>query len=160
MTDALNAGLPSDRFEVEWWLNAPRVLARVPPSSTVLPPQDRPARLGDHPCETSAESPQNDWATLTRAMSPVFDVTFDARGLPRIERVVAPRGDSLWLEIPADLGALKAAAPDLARAWRLDTRAAFQRLFDAGYVAADFVYARAGPSRAAYILTRQPLELG
>jgi predicted GNAT superfamily acetyltransferase len=29
LRDALNAGLPTDRFQVDWWLDAPRVTARM-----------------------------------------------------------------------------------------------------------------------------------
>ncbi len=41
MRDGLNAGLPSDRFQVDWWIATPRVADRLG-----CAPGDRP-RLGD-----------------------------------------------------------------------------------------------------------------
>lgn len=138
MTDGLNVGLASDRFQVEWWLNAPRVRACA---------EGRPARP--------------DWDALAQAGArAVFEIAFDAH-LPRIVQEHDLRGDCLLVEIPARLNALKAAAPDLARAWRSHTRALFTRAFAAGYVATGFVTAtRAGEDRAAYVLTRTVEDLG
>src|SRR2546427_203093 len=36
MIDSINRGLPSDRFEVDWFLRSPRVVARL--ASTARPP--------------------------------------------------------------------------------------------------------------------------
>ena len=139
MTDGLNAGLPSDRFEVEWWLNAPRVQSCVdaPPS-------------------------RNEWdAVIKSGAQKIFDVNFDANDLPRIERVNEAEGDTLLLEIPANLSELKSTDAALACDWRMRTRAAFLKLFDAGYSATDFVLgAQQKNQRAAYILTRTPIDLG
>jgi len=139
MTDGLNAGLPSDRFEVEWWLNAPHVK-----SCADAPP------------------PRTDWDTLIQCgAQKIFQVEFDANDLPRIERVDEPQGDTLLLEIPVTLGLVKSTDAALALDWRMRTRAAFQKYFEAGYVAIDFVFgARQKHQRAAYILSRQPIDLG
>jgi len=130
MTDGLNAGLASDRFEVEWWLNAPRVLARI------------------------ENKPRADWDALVGAgAQPSFDIAFDARDLPRLGRVNEPHGNVLLVEIPADLNVLKSAAPSLAREWRAHTRDLFQRAFAAGYVADDFVVTtRDARKRTSYLL--------
>ena len=139
MTDGLNVGLPSDRFEVEWWLNAPHVQA----------------------CALAAP-PRKTWdAVIQSGVRSIFDVRFDAPTLPRIERVNDPTADTLLLEIPANLGALKAADATLALDWRMRTRQAFQKYFSAGYIANDFVFeSRPDQPRAAYLLTRQPIDLG
>lgn len=139
MTDGLNAGLPSDRFEIEWWLNSPRAQA----CAETIPPH-------------------REWAALTQSgAQKIFQVDFDAHDLPRIEQIAQPQGDPLLLEIPADLASVKSADAALALAWRMDTRAAFQKCFDAGYVAVDFVFgARQKNQRAAYILSRAPLDRG
>lgn len=138
MTDGLNAGLPSDRLEVEWWLDAPRVQARA-----------------------SAPPPRRDWDALLRSgIQPVFDITFDSRAVPRIARTRTVQGEKILLEIPANLNAVKAADAALALDWRMRARAMFQELFDAGFVAVDFVIQRAEPARAAYLLTHPPNDFG
>ena len=139
MTDGLNAGVASDRFEVEWWLNAPRVKTCAAGQPLVF-----------------------DWDDLARAGAPqVFGVRIDARGLPRVDHENDLRGDRLIVEIPASIGAVKAASLELAREWRARTRATFQRAFAAGYIAVGFVFTnREGHKRAAYVLTREPVEMG
>lgn len=138
MTDGLNAGLASDRLQVEWWLNAPRVKACAagPPVS-------------------------EGWDELLQAGArQVFQVTIDGRGLPHVERENGLSGDRLLLEIPANLGAVKSASLELAREWRSCTRQAFQRAFAAGFAATAFVFTAAGPRRAAYVLSSEPVQTG
>jgi len=138
MSDALNAGLPSDRFEVEWWMNAPRVLERL-----------------------DAAPPRNNWDTVMQSNTqPLFDIAFDARGLARVERVHAPQSERVMVEIPANINSIKAADAGLAVDWRMRAREMLLKLFGAGYIAVDFVFARREPARAAYLLTRQPLDRG
>src|SRR5574341_1774466 len=133
MTDGINAGLSSDRFQVEWWLNAPRVKERA---------EGKPRHA--------------DWETLARAGArPVFEIAFDAHHLPHIERENESASDLLLVEMPSNLNTLKAHSPALAQEWRLRTRDFFQRAFAAGYAAIDFVIGtRGGHRRAAYALTR------
>ena len=139
MTDGLNAGVASDRFEAEWWLNAPCVKTCAAGQSLAF-----------------------DWDDLVRVgAQEVFRVSIDARGLPRIEREDELRGEPLLVEIPASIGSVKTASLDLACAWRARTRDLFQRAFAAGYAAVGFVFARRdGPKRAAYVLTREPRVMG
>jgi predicted GNAT superfamily acetyltransferase len=138
MTDALNAGLPSDRFQVEWWTDAPRVRAVV-----------------------AAPPPRRNWDTVTRAGVPhYFDVEWNNQGFPRVARVNAPHDDNLLVEIPADINAIKTSDRALALDWRMQTRDAFQKLFAVGYVAVDVILRREAPARAAYWLIRQPREFG
>ena len=133
MTDGLNAGIASDRFQVEWWLNAPRVQACA-----------------------AGQPLQFDWDELMGAgAQPVFQVGVDAGGQPRVEREIESNAGTLLLEIPPSIGAVKTASLDLAREWRFRTREAFQRAFADGYAAVGFATAnRAGRSRAAYVLSR------
>jgi predicted GNAT superfamily acetyltransferase len=139
MSDGLNVGLASDRFEVEWWLNAPHVAA----------------------CAVG-EPYRPEWDGLLNAGAQEFFRTqMDARGLPHIEGENDLRGEPLIVEIPANLAALKAASLDLAREWRARTRDLFERAFAAGYVAVGFVWAqRAGHPCAAYVLSREPVLTG
>ncbi len=134
MTDGLNVGLASDRFEVEWWLESPRVQARL-----------------------AGAAPRADWSQLVGAGArEVFEIARDASELPRIAREFELGGDVLLVQVPPEIGALKAAAPELARDWRSRTREVFTRAFAAGYAATDFVHVPGveGSSRAAYVLTR------
>jgi predicted GNAT superfamily acetyltransferase len=138
MTDGLNAGLPSDRFQVEWWLKAPRVKA----------------------CAAGRSAARNWDEWLAAGARPVFQVAIDARGLPHVERENELSGERLLLEIPADLGTLKSASLDLAREWRGCTRDVFERAFAAGFAATDFVFTPTSPRRAAYVLSSEPVQTG
>ena len=137
MTDGLNAGIPSDRFEAEWWLNAPRVKACAAGQPLVF-----------------------EWEALLGAGAhQLLEVNVDARGMPHIERENDLNGDKLLVEIPARLGALKTASLDLAQEWRARTRGAFQRAFAAGYAAIGFANSiQQGHPRAAYVLSREMVE--
>jgi predicted GNAT superfamily acetyltransferase len=138
MTDGLNAGVASDRFEVEWWLNAPRVKG----------------------CSAGQVQALR-WDDLVRAGArQVFHVQIDPRGIPHVEHENEWGGERLLVEIPANVGALKTASLDLAREWRARTREVFQRAFAAGYAASGFVFAnQAEHRRAAYVLTREPHQM-
>ncbi len=131
MTDGLNAGLPSDRFEVEWWMDTPRVAACA---------AQPPARAN--------------WDALVRAgAQAIVRVTFDPRGVPHIEQVDPPQRETVLVEIPSDFAAVKNAAPDRATEWRMTARQVFQNAFAAGYVATNFVFT-ASQTRAAYVLAQ------
>ncbi len=134
MTDGLNVGLASDRFEVEWQLNAPRVKERA----------ERELAL------------RNWQATIENGAQEIFSVAFDTQGLARIETEERPQGTTLLVEIPANINALKNASPQLAHEWRMRTREFFTRAFAAGYTAVDFLFSDAGgplvSDRAAYLL--------
>ncbi|HEX9074763.1 MAG TPA: hypothetical protein VF932_03255 [Anaerolineae bacterium] len=144
MTDGLNAGMASDRFEVEWWLDAPRVQARAAGPAT-----------------------PEDWQSLlARGAREAFLVSRDEKQLPHVEgEAFRPSaggpGESWLVEIPADLPAVKLASPALAGEWRSRTRSFFERAFAADYAATGFVFSRQGGfPRAAYLLTRDPVETG
>jgi predicted GNAT superfamily acetyltransferase len=130
MPDGLNAGLPSDRFAVEWRLDSTRVAARVrhpPLAPPVLPPPINAPRRAASPGDWPQPGP---W------------------GLP-VAATVA-------VAVPADFQALRADDPALALAWRLHAREIFPALFAAGYIADDVVLA---PERREliYLLRRGPI---
>jgi predicted GNAT superfamily acetyltransferase len=114
MPDGLNAGLPSDRFLAEWWLDSPRVAdhaRHTPLGPPLLPPPANPPR----PAPSPGDWPQpGGWGVPAGA---------------RRSAVVAP----------AEFAALRADDPALALAWRLHTREVFTALFAAGYAAHDVV---------------------
>lgn len=149
MRDGLNVGLPSDRFEVELWVNAPRVKRRLSAeprkrldlahflaagarilNSTRLRPDGWP-----EPPEISPDTPG--------ALPP------DPRDQPL-----------LLVEIPPDFLALKAADRALALRWRLHTRAWFEALFARGYLVTDFVHLPGRHPRSFYVLSYGESTLG
>ncbi len=135
MKDALNQGLPTDRFDVDWWVNSHRVDRRL-----------SRRRRGD--------------LTLVHYLSGgaqmVNPAEMDASNLPHpVEDAPIQAGREvpfLLVEIPADFQSLKAADITLALEWRLHTRTIFETLFAAGYLVTDFVQSANPPIRSYYVL--------
>jgi len=129
--DALNARLPTDRFEVAWWVGSTRVRERVERG------WQRP-RLDDL-CQEGATVLK---AGRSRA---------DGRLGPGETR--KPKGERQLIEIPAHIQTLKATDTDLALAWRMSVREACEAAFAAGYTACDVVRAEVdGLPRVYYLL--------
>lgn len=130
MRDGLNAGLPSDRFQVDWWINTPRVTRRLGKRAR------RPLKL-DHFSQAD--------------LQPLYPLPSDVGGFPRPpEHVSPPDGKLALAEIPSDFESLKAADFPLARDWRFFTREIFETAFAAGYIATDFVFDQ---NRSFYVLS-------
>jgi len=100
MEDELNRGLPSDRFEVEWWLRRPK------PVMTVT--------------------------------DPLVILSRDSDGRPRRVAAEVTPGRAALIGIPPDFQAVKRQSLELALAWRMESRAAFEAALAAGLVAVDF----------------------
>jgi predicted GNAT superfamily acetyltransferase len=135
MHDTLNQGLPSDRFDVDWWVNSHRVNRRL----------SRRRRndislvhylAGGSQIINPAEFATNGW------LQPVKN-TFSPFGREQV---------FILVEIPADFQALKAADIGLAGQWRMHTRENFEHLFEAGYLVTDFVQSTNLPKRSYYVL--------
>lgn len=143
MRDGLNAGLASDRFQVDWWVNSQRVNRRL----------SKRARL------------RLDLAHFLSAGAEIINPTRPGpSGWPVPSEQVqmlgsggsgeAPEdGAVVLVEIPADFMALKAADPSLAAVWRHHTRLLFENLFDRGYLVTDFVILDGTYARSFYVLT-------
>jgi predicted GNAT superfamily acetyltransferase len=145
MRDELNAGLPSDRFQVDWWINSARVEQRLSKKPRI--------RL--------------DLAHFLEAGTEILNPShLDQNGLPRPirEQEAITDGEEcriqkltnsslLLVEIPADLTAIKAADPALALEWRLHTRRKFKDLFERGYLVTDFIYLPGKYPRSFYVLS-------
>ena len=132
MRDGLNAGLPSDRFQVDWWINTRRVESRL--GKRARPPLD----LGH----------------LTRSgLHPFYPV--HGAGLPRPPGKVPPFEERLLLaEVPADFLELKSMDFSLAGDWRSFTRELFESAFARDYIVTDFIFDRNdGDPRGLYVLT-------
>ena len=129
MRDGLNAGLPSDRFLVDWWINTRRVDRRLSKRAR------RPLRLDDF---SKAE------------LQPLYTLDRRVDSLPRPPEHFAPLSGNLTLaEIPVDFGILKDTDFSLARDWRFFSRELFETAFGAGYIVTDFIYDQA---RSFYVL--------
>jgi predicted GNAT superfamily acetyltransferase len=107
--DGINEGLPSDRFQPDWFLDSERVVRRV--QGETLP--------------TFAE------------LKNVAEV-FGARD-NKPSNQTELNGEKILLEIPSDFRAVKMQDKALALEWRLYLRDVFQKVFVNGYSVTDFV---------------------
>ena len=130
MRDGLNAGLPSDRFQVDWWVNTRRVERRLSKRPR------RPLKLENF---SKAE------------LQPLYEPYSGRSGLMQPpEHFSTLEGRLALAEIPSDFSTLKDADFSLARDWRFFSREVFETAFATGYIVTDFVYDQA---RSFYVLT-------
>jgi predicted GNAT superfamily acetyltransferase len=115
MRDALNQGLPSDRFKVEWWIATDEVTDRIEGRFA-----EQALALAQWPIVNSAIPLENG------LLAPAD--TFDD-----------PHHSFCLVEIPPDINHLKTRMPDLALKWRRQTREIFEMAFAADYTAIDFL---------------------
>jgi len=104
----LYAGIPADRLLITWELNDERVRQRL--QHIPRPPK-----------------PEGEPLNLTRG---------EGLGLAP-EKMLTPSAKKIYLEVPPDLEAFKAADMKLAEAWRMHTREAFNWAFAHGYRAVE-----------------------
>lgn len=130
MRDGLNAGLPSDRFQLDWWVNTRRVERRLSKRPR------RPLKLENF---SKAE------------LQPLYTPYSGISGLMEPpEHFSTLEGRLVLAEIPSDFSALKDTDFSLARDWRFFSREVFETAFATGYIVTDFVYDQ---SRSFYVLT-------
>jgi len=159
MQDNLNQGLPSDRLQVDLWVNSSRVQNRMSQSprrqldlAHYLSAETgiiNPTRLGAAGWPQPLPSPQSS----SDELSPLPP----GKALPPGEG-----GDPALhlLEIPADFYALKAADPELALIWRLHVRELLEDLFTRGYLITDFIFLKGEHPRSFYVLSDGERKLG
>jgi predicted GNAT superfamily acetyltransferase len=138
MRDGLNIGLPSDRFQVDWWLNTHRVQSR-------LSRQARHKLDLAHFLDAGAEVINKPLTEKNGLLSPM-DVDYSRFTISDLPKVVLA-------EIPADFHKLKLENISVAREWRVHTRKLFESLFKKGYLVTDFVYLPGAYPRSYYALT-------
>ncbi|MBK8985251.1 MAG: GNAT family N-acetyltransferase [Chloroflexi bacterium] len=132
----INAGLPTDRFDVDWWLGSERVDRRMMGEIRLLPLA----------------------GLLQRGATILNPATFNNAGLlvPAEAAPQMPRSDLPFylVEIPANFQAIKTADFALAHTWRLHTRALFETWFAAGFVVTEFYHKKSedGRARSYYLL--------
>lgn len=110
MRDALNAGLPSDRFQVDWRIAGGRVEKYL-----------------------RGEAPERRPSEMIAAGVPIIDPS-------RVEQTsLIPAADRLLVEIPANFQRIKADDRELAVGWRMGVRAIFETAFARGLTATDLL---------------------
>jgi predicted GNAT superfamily acetyltransferase len=107
--DGINEGLPSDRFQPDWFLDSERVVRRVRGEGLT----------------TFAELKKASEVVEARANKPLTPFDLAAQ--------------KILLEIPTDFRAIKEQDKTLALEWRLYLRGVFQKSFAKGYSVTDFL---------------------
>jgi predicted GNAT superfamily acetyltransferase len=130
-TSALHRGTPTDRFVVQWKLDAPHVERRLGQGAVTVRSND--AALAPAANESK---PFGAWRAPAGG-------NLD---------VAAAR---LWIEVPADFTVIQRQEPELALDWRLHTRSLFTTYFARGYRAVDFEFER-DTGRGRYLLAKDP----
>lgn len=131
----INAGLETDRFEVEWWVTSNRVKGRATQQKRPLPLQ----------------------TLLDGGATLVNEVTFNSSGMPVPPLEISSQvGNLILVEIPAHFQQMKERDFQLALRWRQHSRSLFEALFRNGYLVTDFV-SEVGPEdrRSFYLLAHQ-----
>jgi predicted GNAT superfamily acetyltransferase len=141
MRDGLNIGLPSDRFEVDWWVHTQRVERRL-----------------SHKARLSLDL-THFLAAGAKVINPTHldaDSWFNSRepvNLQPTKNEDNQKSLIVLVEIPVDFLALKEMDMDLAREWRLSSRAIFESLFKEGYLVTDFVHLAGNKPHSYYVFS-------
>ncbi|MDI2589803.1 GNAT family N-acetyltransferase [Psychrobacillus sp. NEAU-3TGS] len=103
MTGGINAGLPTDRLQIEWWITSDRVEKKWMPSNIIF----------DNPFQTA----------LTEQNLPILEEpeSFD------------PTHKGYEVPVPQQFQVMKKISPETALQWRLQIRKIIQTLFSKGY---------------------------
>ena len=132
----INTGMPTDRFDVDWWVTQNRVAARAERKW-------RPLKLE---------------ALMAGGALLVNEASFNDAGMPVPPLSYVSRPSNLMLvEIPANIQNIKRADMPLALRWRIHTRDIFENMFASGFIVTDFVphVDQNGNPRSYYLLTHQ-----
>jgi predicted GNAT superfamily acetyltransferase len=139
MKDGINAGLPSDRCQVDWWIASERVRRRIEAGSRA-----------DNSGRSAA------FARLAEEMHVITTTASGAHFRAPLEVEPPLDGRPLALPIPDDIAAIRRSDPALGMAWRMAMRAYLEQAFEAGYVMTDCVHL---PDRGwHYVLEMRPGE--
>jgi predicted GNAT superfamily acetyltransferase len=139
----INAGLPTDRFYVEWWVTTSRVKVRLA--------SRRPPLTLDNYLSGGA-------IMVNKAEADKRGFTKPATSFEQVE------SRFVLAEIPTSIQAIKMSDMGLAQAWRQLTREIFEHYFRDNYILTDFVRFQdaAGSERSYYVLTHgdgQPMKM-
>ena len=115
MQDALNAGVPSDRCQVDWWLNSKHVLHDIKPRSKIAT-----------------------WDIETLMILPTRE---RSNGFPEPEAVELDLSDQpIAVPVPTDIKEIRLRDKELSMIWRLYIRNVFETAFSSGYAVVDCVH--------------------
>jgi predicted GNAT superfamily acetyltransferase len=129
---ALNAGLPSDRLLVEWWVNGPRL----------------------------ESEPDDEYEEMVWNSPSIFEIQGQGPTRWIIKADFTLGTEMVLLETPADIHPVKETNMELAFDWRMKVRKAFEKYLDKGYIVVDFISViERGERRNRYVLQRGTLEL-
>lgn len=139
LRDGLNAGIPTDRFEVEWWVHSRRVIRRL----------------------SKIVRKELDLAHCLAAGGKIVNQTMMENGVIKpigyqedlLTANTKQKFPILLVEIPSDFLALKEVSLDLANLWRSHTKEIFTHLFGTGYIATDVIRIKGNLPRTYYVLT-------
>lgn len=152
MRDRLNAGIPSDRFVIDWWVNSSRVRNRM---------GKQVRRKLDLAHYLAAEVPIINPTRLDDTGLPApGDATPASRALIENQAIGQEKESLILIEIPDDYQSLRQKNLNLAGHWREHTRLLFESAFDQDYMVTDFVHLRGKTSRSFYVLSRGDVTLG
>ena len=141
MRDGLNAGLPSDRLQVDWWIGSERVEGRLrvgeDSPSSISSLGGRRAGSGDAEVAREGDSPSSNSSLRGRRAGSGSDPLslWDCLR-PGVGRD-GVREKRTSIEIPASFQSIKSTDMSLALQWRMETRRAFEDAFASGYVVTD-----------------------
>ncbi|HEY44203.1 MAG TPA: hypothetical protein G4O11_09500 [Anaerolineae bacterium] len=134
MRDGLNVGLPSDRFDVDWWVDSSRVIERVEERS-------RLPELSDYQKQGAV--------VLNPAHRGEKGLVYPP------DHFSSPENTLALVEIPSDFLRLKDIDFELAQVWKFQTREIFESAFAADYKVSDFLFTREREEpRSYYLLAR------
>jgi predicted GNAT superfamily acetyltransferase len=139
MTDLMNEGIPSDRFQVEWWIKETHVRKRI-----------------------SEESDRKESVTIDQLVMEGVQLINPPKRKPfsvpqPSELPIEPSSPRVLVEIPTDFQAIRKENIETAVAWRFHTRMIFELLFGGEYQVVDFIYQRGDIPRGFYLLEIQIL---
>ncbi len=130
MGDALNRGLPTDRFQVDWYIASKRVATRLSRGC---------------PDFTAGQF----LSAGAHMINPARQVDISPLPYP-CEQAQPPASTLALVEIPPNFQAIKRADSELALAWRLHARHVFETAFRTGFSVIDFIH---DAGRSLYVLT-------
>lgn len=144
LRDGLNAGTPTDRFEVDWWVNTQRVNRRL--SRQVRQQLDLAHYLAAGAEIINPSGLRSDALPYPGEIHfpfDIFDLSISPEEYPGI----------LLVEIPSDYSHIKQLDLDLAIEWRMHCRQIFPVLFQHSYFVTDFIHLKEYPTRSMYVLS-------
>jgi predicted GNAT superfamily acetyltransferase len=152
MEDALNRGLPTDRFRAEVWVNSLRVTDRM---------HRKPRKQLDLAHYLSGGAEILNPTTINSAGLPVPAEAPWLGGEIAARLGTEPEAKAFYLlEIPADFQAMRSADPELAARWRMHSRPLFEDLFSRSYLVTDFIHLTGREPRSFYVLSHGERTLG